>query len=185
MKIYAKVTKSASTVITKVEVIFEVEIERSEEVAAATYKGFYVPEGALLPAEKDAIIDSQAMQDYDDFIQSVEDLSTQYYNLDIYYKNNSPDNSFYFGMFAKDKDGNIVLEFDFTLRVSTHRAHRSTESRKHKKKQEEIRLQYTGGKETKPLRKSVIVNNKEFRSYMDAYLEVDRIIEDAVEKMRR
>ncbi len=164
----------------------EIEIPHPEgQVAAATYKGFNVPEGKLLPAEKDAIFDSQALEDYRAFIDSIEDLITDYYELNVFYKNNSPDNSFYFGMLAKDNNGNLLLDFDFTLRISTHPAHRTDQSQKHKKEKDAALAELTKGKKTKPLRKYILVNDKQYDDYIEAYLAVDKMIESQVEIMKR
>lgn len=163
-----------------------VEWEKDDEaVAAATYKGAEVPEGPLLPWEKDALIDSQLLADYHAFIDSVEDLIVDYYDLHVYYKNNSDDNSFYFGLLAKNSDGSLVLDFDFRLRISNHDQHRSPQSQYNKKLQDKALLEVTDGKKLKPLRAYIVVNDKECKSYMEAYDKVDSAIEDAMEKLTR
>ena len=159
------------------------------KVAASTYekadKSFNIPDGPLLPAGKEIYIDpnSQLVADYDDFIESVEDLITDYYNLKIYYKNSSTDYSRHFGMLAKDDNGNVVINFDFTMRISNHTAHRTPESQKHKKERKAQLAKETDGKKTKPIVKSILVNDKEFSSYLDAYEYVDKVIGDVVSKM--
>lgn len=158
-------------------------IDRS--IAASTYKGFDIPEGPLLPADKDAAIDTQALDDYHSFVESVEGLLTQYYGLELYYKNDSEYNSFYYGMLAKNADGSILFDFDFTLRVSTHPAKRSKESQKAKKEQEAQLKQITNGDLTRPLRLSVVVNDKRFKDYMSAYLFIDKQVQSKIAIMKR
>lgn len=173
---------------TKIEIDIEAVVEfnaKDQDVAASTYKDLYVPEGELLPGEKDAIINSQAWADYCSFIESVEDLMTDYYDLHIYYKNESEDYSFYWGLLAKNDTEDILIDFNLKLRVSNHPAHRSKESQ-HRKAEQEAQLQkITEGKKSKPMTQIVVVNNKTFKSYMDAFMEVDRILERAVGIMKR
>ena len=169
---------------------FDIEVEigyyaESDRVVASQYKGFYVPDGELLPADIREVVDSQAYVDYEDFVESVTDLITEYYGLDVYYKNESKFLSHYFGLLAKDSDGNIILDFNFKLRVSPHDPHRSEESQQHKKEQEDDLLNATGGKKPRPITKSIVVNRETFPSYLDAYVYVDDVIEHTVTIMKR
>lgn len=170
-----------------ISIIVEIDINdpTSEPVAAATYKGFYIPEGPLLPEEKGAIIGTQALEDYHAFIESVEDLFTEYYGLEIYYKNDSPSHSYYFGLLAKNSDGSIILDFDFTLRVSNHPAHRSKQSQHFKKERQAALKELSGQKKPQPVTRYIIVNNNTFSNYMDAYFKVDEEIKEVVDKMVR
>ena len=172
------------------KILVEVELELSEpieqpDVAAASYKGFNVPEGPLLSGLPDAIADSQAIADYEAFIESVQDLITDYYDLKIYYKNSSPDHSYYFGMLAQDADGRTILDFDFTLRISNHPAHRSQQSQFNKKERKAELARLTDGKKTKPITKSIIVNKEVCKDYEEAYQLVDSTIESVVKIMKR
>lgn len=182
MKRYIRTSNAISK---RIEIIFEIDFATDEFIAAASYKGFYVPEGSLLPEEKDAIIDSKAYNDYQDFIESIEDLCTDYFDLEIYYKNNSPDNSFYWGMLAKNSDESLIFDFDFTLRVSNHDAHRSNQSQKHKAEKRAKLAEIAKGKKTQPITRSIKVNKEEFSSWMDAYVAVSNLIEDVVKTMTR
>ena len=184
MKKYIRLSSDVVTKHINIEIGIEI-IDPQGQIAAASYKGFNVPDGKLLPVEKDAIVDSQALEDYHAFIDSIEDLIQDYYQLHVFYKNDSPDNSFYFGMLAKDSEGNLLLDFDFTLRVSTHPAHRTEQSQKHKKEKDAELAKVTNGKRTKPLRKYILVNDKEYDNYSEAYLAVDEMIASQVDIMRR
>lgn len=184
MKRYLKASSSESTT-HRIEVVFEVGYKDAESVAAATYRGYNVPEGPLLPAEKDAIIDSQVYQDYQDFIESVEDLCTDYYDLEIYYKNKSQDNSFYWGMLAKNSDESLILDFDFTLRVSNHDSHRSEQSQKHKAEKKAKLAEIAKGKKTRPITRSIVVNQDKFSSWMEAYEAICDLVEGVVATMTR
>ena len=154
-----------------IEVIIELGSGTENTVAAATYNGFYIPEGELLPAEKDAVIDSQAYVDYEDFIESVEDLITDYFELHIYYKNKSKDFSRYFGMVVKDDEGNVVANFNFNLRISNHDPHRSKRSQQHKKESNEALAKITK-KKLQPITKSITINREKFVDYTEAYIRL-------------
>ena len=180
------ITSSISdTGVTHVYIEVEIEYYGPVPVAASEYRGFYVPDGPLISGLPNAVVDSQALVDYEDFIESVQDLITEYYELHIYYKNESKGLSHYFGILAKDVDGTIILDFDFNLRVSNHDPHRSTSSQKHKKERDIELKRLSEGKKPRPLTKSITVNSEEFENYMDAYLKVDSIIEHAVEIITR
>ena len=170
----------------KIEVIFEIELDYIEkEIAAANYKGFEIPEGELLPAEKDAIINTQAYADYEAFIESVEDLLTDYYDLHVYYKNNSPDNSFYYGVLAKNSDATLILDFSATFRISNHKGHRTDQQTKNKKEQKAKLKELANGKKLQIIYKPIIVNQETFESYFEAFEAVDSIVSDAVQIMER
>ena len=168
-----------------IDVVVEISLFDPDGRIAASREVPDLPKGELMPAEKDVLIGSQVLEDYHAFIDSIEDLITDYYDLHIFYKNDSPDNSYYFGMLAKDDKGNILLDFDFTLRVSTHDPKRSEMSQKHKKEKKDKLLKTTGGKKTRPIRKYLTVNDVEFDSYEEAYLEVDKKIAAVVKVMKR
>lgn len=188
MKRYVRLNSNDGTV--KVEVIFEVELmpdETGGQVAAATYEGIEIPEGELPPADKDVIMNSQVYSDYIAFIESVEDILVDYYELNIYYKNKSDYDSFYWGCLAKDDNGNLLFDFEVTLRVSTHPAHRTKESQNKKKVQKQELAKISSKKRVKNIRIDVVVNNEsvDFDSYLDAIEYLDKRLEKAVEIMKR
>lgn len=168
------------------DIVVEIEyFDDTTRVAASEYKGFYVPDGPVISGLPDAVLGSQALQDYADFIESVQALITDFYKLKIYYKNSLKDHSNYFGILAKNKDGSIIIDFDFTLRVSNHDPKRSKKSQKHKKEREAELKKLTDGKNTKPIRRNIVVNNERYTSYMKAYVDIDEAIEDVVSIMTR
>ena len=130
----------------------------------------------LIEADKDAVInpDSQIVLDYEDFIESVTDLITDYYDLHIYYKNNSDGYSHYFGLLAKDDNDNLIIDFDLSFRISSHPEHRSQELKK-----------LSSWEKTKPIVSSIKVNDEEFNNYFKAFEKVDELIGHAVDVMKR
>ena len=168
-------------------IVVDVEIEYYDPlpIAASEYKGFKIPDGPLISGIPGAIINSQAVADFDAFLESVEGLCTEYYGLEIYYKNMSATHSCYFGMLAKDGNGNILLDFDFNLRISNHDPHRSDASQKHKKERQAALDRIAQGKKPRPITKIITVNAEEMDSYDEAYLAIDNIIEHTVSIMKR
>jgi len=172
----------------QIDVVFEVELcyaPTDKQVAASSYKGFHVPDGELLPEEKDAIITSQAYADWLAFNESVEDLITDYYELDIVYKNQSPDNSFYFGVMARNSDNSFILKFSATFRIANHAAHRSKSSQFNKKAQKDAIANLIDGKKLQVIYKPIIVNQNTFSSYYEAFAHVSDEIEKASKVLKR
>ena len=171
-----------------IDVVFDSEFD-DDRIAAATYKGFHVLEGSLMPSEKDAVIDSQVYADYESFIESVKSIITDYYGLKIYYENISSYGSFYYGALASNSDGSFILKFRVVFRISTHSARRTSDTQQHKKDEEEAVKKAGNISQNKRLpriiSKSIIVNNVEFQSYFQAIEAVDNMIADAVEVMTR
>lgn len=165
-----------------VEVIFP---DSEEQLVASTYKGFNIPDGELLPSEKDAITSSQALADYYSFIECIEDLMTDNYDLEIYYKNASPYNSFYFGAVAKNSDGTLIFDFDLTLRVSNHNPHRTQQSQQYKKEKKAALKRIARTKKPTAITRSVIVNNDYYSDYLEAFVDIDEIIKRSVEILER
>lgn len=155
------------------------------EIAAGTYKNIDVPDGDLLPAEKSTGIPDQVKEDYNSFIQSVEELLTDYYNLYTYYTNESENYSKYYGIVAKTAEGKIILKFKFKLRLSNHPAHRTRMSQEHKHEEEQALNKLVPGVRFKPIVKSILVNKDEFDSYEHALEYIDGEVEKVVEIMTR
>lgn len=80
-------------------------------------------------------------------------------------------------MLAKDSNNDIIMDFDFTLRISNHLPKRFKSSQEHKNKRKQDLKEFTGGRPTRPLTKSIIVNEKGFSNYMDAYEYTDKLVD--------
>jgi len=108
-----------------------------------------------------ATSNSQQYQDYLSFVESLEDLLIDYYNLVIDRTGDSSSSpSSCCKIVAKDTNETLSIDITLILKASVDYL-----SKKH-----EI---------------YVVVNGKEFASYFDAIVEVDSIIEDAMEKLTR
>lgn len=167
------------------DIVVEFSLVQQAAVVAAEYKGFWVTDAPVIPNLPKELIDSQTFQDFEDFMESVTKLITDYYKLHIYYKNTSPDHAHYFGLLAKDDNNNIIIDFDFTLRIANHKAHRTPESEHNKQAQEKALKKTTKGNPTKPMTKTIIVNNEYYDKYLDAFIDIDETIDDHVQKMKK
>lgn len=192
MKRWIHAATTPSNVI-KLDVVFEAELTElfdstDMNIAAATIRGIYIPEGELMPAEKDAIFSSQCYTDFCTFNEGVNDLLADYCGLDVYYKNESDTHSFYFGSLAKAADGTLLVDFTCVLRISTHDPVRSKSSQKHKKEREEALQNRIGdskkAKGVKVIPKSITVNRETFDSYADAFFHVCDFVDTVVKKIK-
>lgn len=183
MKKYIK--SSIQTQIKEIDVV--IQAYQDFEILSASYKGLYIPDGEVIPGDKDAIISEQLLADYEDFVESVEDLLIDNYGLELTYFDNSENNSYYYNFLAKDASGSIVLKFRLRLRISNHKAHRTKEQQKHKK--EEVKspelLKFTHGKSLIPYAKTIIVNNKTYNSYLDAIEDIDDQVQVWIKNMTK
>lgn len=171
--------------ILKLQVIVEVEFSEDSKSIAASYDSERFKDSELPPAAKDALIDSQVLADYHAFVETLEDLITDYFGLQIYYKNDSPYNSFYFGVLAVDDEGNYILDCEAAIRISTHDTHRTPESEKHKVDQKNELKKLTKGKRLQPVRRNIIINDHEFENYDEAYEFAFSQLESAASKLNR
>ena len=165
----------------------EVLIDQDTSILSSMYKGIQIPDGEVIPGQKDAIISEQVLADYDSFVESIEDLLIDVYNLELTYYDNSENNSNYYNFLAKDKSGIVKIKIRLRLRISNHKAHRSEMSQKHKS--EELNspelIKYTNKRSTIPYAKNVIVNDESYNSYLDAVIDIDEKIQHWVDVMTR
>ena len=162
----------------------------TEEIKSAMYKGFEIPDGEVISGIKGAIITDQIESDYNAFIESVEDLLKEYYNLKLFYENSSPDYSHYYSFLAQNKVTNeVYFKFRLRLRISNHDPHRSKQSQQHKKEETQTeeykRLTKDISKDPKPYTKNIVVNKEIYDSYEDAFIDIDEKVEGWIEKMKK
>ena len=106
----------------------------------------------------------------------------------LVYKSKSEDYSKYYNFLACDTNGNVLFKFRLRFRVSTHTAHRTKQSQKHKKEEEtsETLLKLLNGRPLpKSYPKTVIVNRKTFTSYEEAFVTIDNDVKNWIEVMTR
>lgn len=157
-------------------------------VAASEYKGYQIPDGPLMPADKNAKISQQQIIDYETFIEDIEDMLKEHHDLKLVYQNKSEDYSNYYSFLALDDAGNLLFRFRLRLRVSTHDPRRSSAQKAQIAEEEKAVSEYLKGRKKKPdkMTKIIVVNDEsEYDSYFDAFVDICDIVDDAIEKMRR
>ena len=161
-----------------------------EEIESSIYKGFTIPDGEVIPETKCDRFSDEIEADYAAFVESVEDLLTEYYGFELYYENKQGQHSKYFSFLAKEKEtGKIYLKFRLRLRVSNHDAHRTDASQSHKKEETETEkykeLTKNAPRVPRPYTKNILVNSTMFNSYEEAFIDVDEKIEKWIEVMKK
>ena len=172
-----------------IEVILYPRVSSIEQgVAASTYRGRNIPDGPLMPADKNIKVSEQQIIDYETFIQDIEDMLQEHHELKLVYQNKSEDYSNYYSFLAMDNKGNTLFRFRLRLRVSTHDPRRSSAQKAQIAEEEKAVNEYLKGKKKKPdkMTKIIVVNDEtEYDSYLDAFVDICDIVDIAVEKMRR
>ena len=170
-----------------VEVVFGI-IEQSAENIAASLDSVpdKVPKSKLPHVVKNVPLGPQAQADFDAFIECVEELMEDYYDLHVYYRHRSKYHSRYYTCAAKDKNGMLIVDFKVKIRIATHEAHESSQADYNKKKEKEAELNLTKGVKLKPLLIKLQCNdeNEDVETYDQAYLWIDKRIEEKVSIMR-
>ena len=135
-------------------------------------------------------VEGWMINDFEAFVEDVEDLCEHRHGLILTYKNVSDYNSHYYNYLATDKEGNIITKIRLRLRIADHDPKRSKEQKKHKK--EELNSERLNELLTKEqisdlttYTKIITVNDSIYDSYEDAFDDVNKILKHAVEVMRR
>lgn len=184
-----------SEISNKIPMEFDIEVNiipkyTTDEIKSAMYKGFEIPDGEVISGIKNAIITDQIEADYNAFIESVEDLLMEYYGLELFYENVSPDYSHYYSFLAKDKaTGEVYFRFRLRFRISNHPAHKSGASQKHKREETKTdrykELTKDISKDPRPYSKSITVNKELYSSYEAAFIDIDKQVEEWVTTMKK
>ena len=80
----------------------------------------------------------------------------------------------------------LIIDFKVKIRIATHDAHESKEANFNKKKEKDAELNLTRGVKLKPLfiRMKCNDENEDVETYDQAYLWIDKRIEEKVEIMK-
>lgn len=155
-------------------------------VAATEYKGYQIPDGPFMPADKKIKPSKQQIVDYRTFIKDIESMLSDHHELKLIYKNKSANYSNYYSFLALNDKGEPVFRFRLRLRISTHDPHRTKEQQKEEAKEEKAVAKYLNGKKPQKMTKIIIVNDdSEYTDYLDAFVDICNIVDHAVEVMRR
>lgn len=155
-------------------------------IAASTHRGYELPDGPLMPPNKDDAVTEQQIIDYETFLQDVIDFLEDNCELQVIYKNKSPDRSLYRTFLAKDDKGNLLFKFKTRLRVSTHDPHRTEQQQANKKAEEKSTAHYfEGKKKPRKMTKIITVNSEKYISYFEAFADICDTIDNCLEVMKR
>lgn len=183
-----KLLRTTSPIKFDIEVILYPKFaDNSSGIAASTYRGYDLPDGALMPADKNIKISEQQIIDYETFIADVEDMLKNKHELKLIYQNKSADYSNYYTFLAVDNMGNPYFRFRLRLRVSTHDPRRSSAQKLEIAKEEKAVQEYLKGrKKPDKMTKIIVVNDEsEYDNYLDAFVDICDIVDTAIEKMQR
>lgn len=187
MKIYAK-GKVSSSLILYIEVRANYP-EFPGGIAAADISDFDLPKGKVISKYKEKVT-QEMVDDFESFMDNVEILCEENYQLVGTYKNVSSDHSHYYNYLAQDDEGNIVVDIRLRLRISNHSPKRTKTQQQNKKQElrsEELKRLLTPDQiqNLRPHTVIITVNDSVYDSYEDAFADVDRRIGRAVEIMAR
>lgn len=147
-----------------------------------------LPQGPVIDRKKARVTGSME-DDFESFVERIEDFCELKMKLIGTYKNASADNSYYYNYLAKDSEGNIIVRIRLKLRISNHPAKRGSRQSYNKdqelasKKLHELLTQeQIDNLDTYPL--IILVNSDKFDSYEDAYNYIAGKIQRAVEVMQ-
>lgn len=161
-------------------------------VVASKYEGYSIPDGSLMPGNKDAEISEQEKADYNAFIETVEDLLTDHCDLEIVYQDQPTEYSHYYSFFAKDGD-KVLFKFRVRLRLSNQGPHRTNAQQANKAKEKKQvqqwldgRPDYDGKVSPTPLTYVIIINdqNTKFHDYTEAFMYIYNEVERWIKIMR-
>lgn len=130
------------------------------------------------------------VDDFESFVERIEDFCEITMDLVGTYKNVSSDHSHYYNYLAKDSDGNIIAKIRMRLRISNHLPKRSSQQKYNKKQElESPKLHELLTPEQIANLESyvivVVVNDEKFDSYEEAYDYITSKVRRAVEVMQR
>lgn len=181
MKSYIRTSSSEMSMLFTVDVVYSFDLS-SGEIAASDYTG---PRGPVIHGDKGAYIDEQEEADYWAFIETIEDLLEEHHELKLIYKSQSEDYSKYYSFLAKDARGDTLFRFRLRLRVSNHTPHSTKQQKANKAAEKKAIEPYLNGKKPETLTKIIIVNDKKYSDYLDAYMYIRDEVDKWIKIMQR
>lgn len=161
----------------------------TQEVKAAMYKRNNIPDDEVISELRSAIITNKIEVDYASFIESLEDLLTEYYGLELVYEDEYQDYSYYYSFIAKEKEsGKLFFKFTLRLRISNHSAYRSDASQAHKTEDiqtaryKELIRDISNG--SRSYTQNIVVNTETYRSYEAAFVDIDDQVDRFMKKQK-
>lgn len=148
-----------------------------------------LPKGEVISKDRNRIT-QRMIDDYESFVERIEDLCEEFYDLVGTYSDESNDYSHYYNYLVKDLDGNIIAKFRIRIRISNHSAKRTQQQQRNKKSEldSEKLHQLLTEQQISKIRSYpilIVVNNETFESYEEAFDSIDQRIQRAIEVIRK
>lgn len=136
---------------------------------------------SILPVHfKNGSVSQQGMADYQSFVGTVYNMLCQDFDIVEFYESEDSDTSWYFWLYAKRKDGTIMMKFLIKLRISDH-----PYGENYKKEFDKTfalnhanEIKKKSGKQRIRLM-NIVVNGEEYNSYSEAIDAVADILDEA------
>ena len=194
MKIYVKSsTYDIHPVIVDMEVVTYhpiLDVDTSDFKIASTIdlSKYKLPKGRVIAKEKHRIT-QRMIEEFEEFMEFVEDYCEYTCKLIGTYKNVSNDHSHYYNYLATTDSGEIIIDYRLRLRISNHEPHSTKQQKANKKKELESEIlhklfdeQEIGKLTSYP--KIITINDEKYKDYKEAMEEVVEIIDEAVKVMK-
>ena len=168
--------------------ILHLDTQDPHVVASADISKYGFPNRPVISKDKNRI-EGWMIDDFDAFMDDIEILCEEDYNLIGTYKRVSKDNSHYYNYLATDSEGRIIVDLRLRLRISNHEPVR-TKRQQHNKKEElnfEKLHHLLNDQDISRLKNysiSIVVNDERYDNYEEAFADVNAIVQDAVTKMK-
>ena len=148
-----------------------------------------LPKGPVISKERNRIT-QRMIDDFESFVERIEDTCEEVYDLVGTYTNESDDLSHYYNYLVKDEFGTIIAKFRLRIRISNHPAKRTQQQQKNKKDElnsEKLHELLTEQQISKirPYPILIVVNDEIFKNYEDAFDDIDARLQRAIEVVRK
>ena len=148
-----------------------------------------LPKGEVISKDRNKIT-QRMIDDYESFVERIEDLCEESYDLVGTYSEESDDYSHYYNYLVRDLDGTLIAKFRIRIRISNHPAKRTQQQQRNKKSEldSEKLHQLLTEQQISKIRSYpilIVVNNETFESYEDAFDSIDERIQRAIEVIRK
>lgn len=137
-------------------------------------------------AWEDERVDEQALVDYNDFVDNVYAALCAFFDVVDIEESNKSDTSWYFWLYAKNKDGDVATKFIIRLRLSDHdypARHRERDEKAYVEKKAQTYKRSPEKKFQQWQIKGIVVNNEKYQDYDEALDAIYDELESYSKKM--
>lgn len=157
---------------------FNIEVEiipkySTEEMKAAMKKSNWTTDDVICGIRK-AVFTYQIKVDYEAFIESLQDLMTEYYGFIVTAVSESGQSPYDYSISAADKNNEICYIFRLNLRISENKESMFQSKGKCDELIKDI------SKDPRPYTKIITINNENYDSYEKAFVDIVEQIEESI-----